>query len=92
MDIAFKILSFGIPFAIEAYKKGKEETKFFEILPWEYNKEIKLAEERKKNGDTFNPSYEEYINILKKGYSENKKMKIKWERHFSKSQWTVFAE
>ena len=48
MDIAFKILSFGIPFAIEAYKKGKEETKFFEILPGEYNKEIKLAEERKK--------------------------------------------
>ena len=89
MDILFKVMTFGIPYAIEAYQKGKEEIKLFEILPGEYEKEIKLAETRKKNGDIFNPNYEEYIETLKKGYNEKKMMLIKWERHFSESQWTV---
>ena len=89
MDIAIKIASSGIPYIIEAYQKGKEEIKFFDILPGEYQKEIKLAEQRKKNGDTFHPSYDEYIKTLEKGYNESKMMVIKWERHYSKSQWTV---
>ena len=89
MDTIMKIAGLGIPYIIEAYNKGKEETKFFDILPGEYKKEIALAEERKKNGDQFNPSYDEYIDTLKRGYSENRMMLIKWERHYSKSQWTV---
>ena len=73
----------------DLYEQAKEEIKFFEVLPEEYDKEVKLAEERKENGDEFNPSYDEYLDILKKAKDEDAIVIIKWERHFSKSQWTA---
>ena len=73
----------------DLYEQAKEEIKYFEVFPGEYKKEVELAEERKKNGDKFNPSYEEYLDILKKAKDEDSIVIIKWERHFSKSLWTA---
>ncbi len=78
-----------IPTIIKEVKKGQFEIKYFKILPEETQKEKDLAEERKNNGDTFHPSYKEYLSILDQGKKENQPMVIKWERHYSKSQWTV---
>ena len=33
------------------YEQAKEEIKYFEVFPEEYNKEVELAEGRKKKGD-----------------------------------------
>ena len=77
---------------MEAIKKGKEEIQYFEVLPGEFNKEVKLAEQRKKYGDDFNPSYDEYIDTLRQWKINNYVVKIKWERHYSKSQWTAFVK
>ena len=78
-----------IPTIIKEIKKGQFEIKYFKILPEETQKEKDLAEERKNNGDTFHPSYKEYLSILDQGKKENQTMVIKWERHYSKSQWTA---
>ena len=78
-----------IPKAVDSIKKGMSETLHFKILPEEYEKEVKLAKERKDNGDTFSPNYEDYLDILKQGSDQNKMMVIKWERKFSKSNWTA---
>ena len=78
-----------IPTIIKAVKKGQFEIKYFKILPEETQKEKDLAEERKNNGDTFHPSYKEYLSILDQGKKENQPMVIKWERNYSDSQWTV---
>ena len=69
-----------------------EETKYFNVYPEEYLKEVKLAKERKKNGDTFHPSYDEYLDILAQAKKQNRMLIIKWERHFSDSQWTAHIQ
>ena len=46
---------------VDKVKEGKEEIQYFDVLPGEFYKEVELAKERKKYGDKFNPSYEEYI-------------------------------
>ena len=79
-----------IPIIVTAIEKGKEEIKYFNVLPGEFNKEVQLAKDRKNNGDKFNPSYEEYIETLRQGKIRNCIVQIKWERHYSKSEWTAF--
>ena len=76
----------------DLYDKAKEEIKCFEVFPGEYQKEVDLAEERKNHGDKFNPSYEEYIDTLKEAKDKDAIAIIKWERHFSKSQWTAYIK
>ena len=76
----------------EKVTEAKEETQYFEVLPGEFNKEVKLAKERKEYGDKFNPSYEEYIETLRRARIQNRTIKIKWERHWTKSQWTAYLE
>ena len=91
-NLALQVSSFLvnlIPKAVDGIKKGMSETKYFKILPEEYEKEVKLAKERKDYGDTFYPNYEDYLDILKQGKDENKMMVIKWERKFSKSNWAA---
>ena len=78
-----------VPTVFKAIKKGSFEIKYFRVLPEEYNKEVKLAKERKKNGDTFSPTYEEYLSILEQGKKEKRIMVIKWERHYRKSNWVA---
>ena len=73
----------------DLYDQAKEEIKYFEVFSEEYQKEVDLAKERKNNGDKFYPSYEEYIDILKQAKDKNAIVTIKWERHFSESQWTT---
>ena len=78
-----------IPPIVLAIKKGASETKYFRVLPEEYYKEVKLAKERKKYGDTFSPDYKGYLDTLRQGRDKNRMMVIKWERKFSKSNWTA---
>ena len=77
---------------VDKVKEGKEEIQYFDVLPGEFYKEVELAKERKKYGDKFNPSYEEYIETLRRARKQNRIIKIKWERHWSKSQWTAYLE
>ena len=65
------------------------ELKYYKILPEEYEKEVEQAEKRKKMGDIFHPNYDEYLKILKKAKDDNVIFVIKWERHFTKSEWTA---
>ena len=37
-----------VPTVFKAIKKGSFEIKYFRVLPEEYNKEVKLAKEKKK--------------------------------------------
>ena len=51
--------------------------------------EVKLAKERKEYGDDFLPSYEDYLNTLKRAHEQNLRFEIKWVRLFSKSTWSI---
>ncbi len=78
-----------VPSIVGAIKRGASETKYFKVLPEEYEKEVKLAKERKEYGDTFFPDYDSYLDILRQGRDEKKIMVIKWERKYSKSNWVA---
>ena len=66
------------------------EIKYYKILPEEYEKEKKQAEIRlNKYKDIFHPSYDEYLEILKKAKDTNSISVIKWERHYTTSEWTI---
>ena len=66
------------------------EIKYYKILPEEYEKEKKQAEDRlNKYKDIFHPSYDEYLKILKEAKDTNRISVIKWERHYSTSEWTI---
>ena len=66
-----------------------ESVNYFEISPEEYDKEVKLAKERKEYGDQFIPSYEEFLDTLKRAHDQNLRFIIKWVRLFSKSKWSI---
>ena len=66
-----------------------EHINYFEVSPENYDNEVKLAKERKEYGDQFIPSYEEYLNTLKKAHDQNLRFVIKWVRLFSKSKWSI---
>ena len=66
-----------------------ESVNYFEILPEEYDKEVKLAKERKEYGDQFIPSYEEYLETLKRAHDQKLRSVIKWVRVFTKSNWSI---
>jgi len=66
-----------------------ENINYFEISPEEYDKEVKLAKERKEYGDQFIPSYEGYLETLKKAHDQNLRSEIKWVRVFTKSNWSI---
>ena len=88
-SLSIQAIGVIIPVIVAAVQSS-HNIKYYKILPGEYPKEVKLAEERKKNGDNFLPSYKKYINVLKQGRNANRTMVIKWERHFTKSEWTAF--
>ena len=66
-----------------------ESVNYFEILPEEYDKEAKLAKERKEYGDRFIPSYEEYLETLKRAHDQKLRSVIKWVRVFTNSSWSI---
>ena len=79
----------GIISLISTISSWAYEVKFYKIMPEEYEKEVEQAEKRKKMGDIFHPNYDEYLKMLKKAKDDNVMFIIKWERHFTKSEWTA---
>jgi len=80
----------GIKTIIQFFDYLISDTKIYDFFPGECNNQIKLAKQREKEGDKFNPSYQEYIKTLEKAYKNNSEFKIKMERNFTKKQWTAY--
>ena len=71
------------------FKEALEDVHYFDVSLEEYDNEVKLAKERKEYGDKFLPTYEDYLNTLKRAHEQNLRFEIKWVRVFSKSTWSI---
>ena len=71
------------------FKEALEDVHYFDVSLEEYDNEVKLAKERKEYGDKFLPTYEDYLNSLKRAHEQNLRFEIKWVRVFSKSTWSI---
>ena len=70
-----------------------DEDKFWKCFPSEAEHEKQLASERKKNGDTFYPNYEEYISTIDEAKKKGSCFTIKAKTHFfSKWEWCCYIE
>ena len=79
--------------SIKDFIEDEEEDKFWDCLPSEAENEKKLAKERKDNGDTFYPSYDEYIATIDEAKKKNCHFTVKAKTHrFSKWAWCCCCE
>ena len=78
---------------VKDFIEDKEVDQFWDCLPSEAENEKKLAKERKDNGDTFYPSYDEYISTIDEAKKSNCHFTVKAKTHnFSKWGWCCCCE
>ena len=79
--------------AIKDFIDDKEVDEFWHCLPSEAENEKKLAKERKDNGDSFYPNYDECVATVDEAQKKNCHFTVKAKTHkFTKWGWCCCCE
>ena len=78
---------------IKDFFDDNEVDQFWHCLPSEAENEKKLAKERKDNGDSFYPNYDEYISTIDEAKKNDCHFTVKAKTHrFTKWGWCCSCE